>query len=166
VAKQSMLYLLCGKMASGKSTLSQKLSQEMGALLISEDGLLATLYPAEITDMPTYLTFSNRLKSAIEPIVVDFLLLKGSIVLDFPANTVSQRAWLLGLATKANASHELHYISASDSTCKARLQKRALEAPERAATDTVEMFDAISKYFEPPSAIEGLNVVWVDGRAV
>lgn len=32
-----MLHILCGKMASGKSTLSKKLRDEHHAILISED---------------------------------------------------------------------------------------------------------------------------------
>jgi len=47
---------------------------------------------------------------------------------------------------------------------RATLYLLCTENPDRAATDTVEMFDAIGKYFEPPSVEEGLNL-WLVARA-
>lgn len=84
----------------------------------------------------------------IEQIVVDVLSNGTSIVFDFPANTISQRTWLVGLAEQASAVHELHYIVLFDSICKTLLLKQAAEKPERDSTDTVEMVEAISKYFK------------------
>jgi len=156
------LYLLCGKMAAGKSTLSTDLSRNLRVVVLSEDELLARLFPGEITDIPSYSKMSERLKSAIGDVVVDLLSNGVSLILDFPANTASQRAWLRGLADQAKVNHELHYIDVSDSICKTQLLKRAIEHPERASTDTIEMFDAISKYFEPPSEEEGLNIMLVE----
>lgn len=149
-------------MAAGKSTLARDISNNKKALLLCEDKLLATLYPGEIVNLPTYAKLSNRLKSAVEQLVVDLLSHGISIVLDFPANTISQRGWLVGMAVQARALHEIHYIELSDSTCKLQLLKRAAEEPDRASTDTVEMFDAVSQYFEPPSAKENLNLIHVD----
>lgn len=37
---KNKLYLMCGKMASGKSTLSKKLAEENNAILLSEDEIL------------------------------------------------------------------------------------------------------------------------------
>jgi len=149
-------------MAAGKSTLSTKLSRSLKAVVLSEDVLLARLFPGEITDIPSYSKMSVRLKSAIGDVVVDLLSNGVSLILDFPANTVSQRAWLLGLADRAKVSHELHYIDVSDSICKTQLLKRAAENPDRASTDTIEMFDAINKYFEAPSKQEGLIIRLVE----
>jgi len=145
-------------MAAGKSTLAKELSRDANALLLSEDDLLANLYPDQITDLPSYIHLSSRLKNSIESIVVDSLKLGLSLVLDFPANTVQQRKWLVNLSKQAGARHELHYIELSDTQCKDQLLKRAVEHPERAATDTVQMFEAVTKYFEPPSLEEGLNL--------
>jgi len=159
MANTSTLYLLCGKMAAGKSTLANRLSQLYGVVVICEDDLLAALYPGEITELSAYVEKSDRIKSAIEKTVVDLLSQGTSLILDFPANTVMQRKWLLGLADSANSNHELHYLDIPDDICKSRLQTRATQHPERAATDTVEMFDVITGYFEPPLSEEGLNIV-------
>jgi len=163
--KSATLYLLCGKMAAGKSTLSKGLSRNLGIVIICEDEWLATLFPGDIIDIPSYVKMSDRLKSAIENMVVELLSTGVSLILDFPANTASQRAWLVGLAEQAKAKHELHYIDVPDSICKTQLLKRAAENPERVSTDTIDMFDAISKYFEAPSEKEGLNIVFVERDA-
>jgi len=42
------LHLLCGKIASGKSTLSAQLGALPGSVIISEDDWLATLYANEM----------------------------------------------------------------------------------------------------------------------
>lgn len=51
---KNKLYLMCGKMASGKSTLSKKLAEENNAILLSEDEILKKLYPDEIKSYQNY----------------------------------------------------------------------------------------------------------------
>lgn len=63
---------------------------------------------------------------------------------------------------QSKVKHELHCIDLPDSICKTQLLKRATENPKRISTDTIDMFDAISKYFEAPSEKEGLNIVFVE----
>lgn len=152
------LHLLCGKMASGKSTLAKRLAQQHSAVLLSEDDLLATLYPGEISDVASYAERAKRLKKAVSNLVVSLLANGNSVVMDFPANTLSQRKWLVELSKQAKTTHLLHYIDVPDETCKLQLKKRVSENPERAATDTTEMFDAITRHFEAPSLDEGLNI--------
>ncbi len=157
-----MLYLFCGKMAAGKSTFASDLSQRNNLLLLSEDDMLGKLYPAEIVDVPGYVSRSGRLKSTIENLIVQLLSGGASIAMDFPANTESQRAWLINLAQSAGAGFRLYYFEVSDTVCKARLRQRAAEHPQRAATDTVEMFDAITRFFEAPDEINTANIVRVN----
>lgn len=155
---QPTLYLLCGKMAAGKSTFAGAFSQQHDTLLLSEDEWLGALYPGEITDIKAYVNRSGRLKAALESLLVQLLARGHSIVLDFPANTIKQRAWLVNLAKSAQVDHKLFYLDVPDDICKTQLNKRAVEQPERAATDTPEMFDALAPYFEPPGESEALNV--------
>lgn len=153
------LYIFCGKMASGKSTLAKQISEQNSVVLISEDVLLGTLYPDEIVDVSSYVQFSGKVKSALRPILVDLLRNGVSVVLDFPANTVNQRRWIKDILVQADAHHEFHYLNSSHAICKAQLRERAIKEPERHATDTAEMFDAITIYFEPPASDEGFEIV-------
>jgi len=153
------LYLVCGKMAAGKSTLAGELADRRNALLLSEDRWLAALYPDSVRDVATYVQYSTRLKSVLEAHIVDLLRRGVSMVLDFPANTLRQREWMRGLITRTGAPHELHYLVVPDAVCKARLAKRAQEQPRRAATDTVEMFERITAHFQAPTPEEGFNLI-------
>lgn len=83
------------------------------------------------------------------------------MVLDFPANTQAQRAWLSSIASEAGAEHELIYLQVSNEQCLKQLAQRRIEQPERAAFDTEEVFHHITQYFEEPRKDEGLNVVLV-----
>jgi len=157
--EQGHLHLLCGKMASGKSTLAADLAREEHALVLSEDNLLARLYPNEVIDMPTYVDRSSRLKNALRQHIIDLLRRPLVVVLDFPSNTRKQRSWLLGLASEAGVDHTLHYLESSNELCLARLNMRRAAQPDRRDTDTVEMFDAITSFFEPPAADEGASIV-------
>lgn len=153
------IYVFCGKMASGKSTLAAQISEKNAVTLFSEDALLGALYPGQIVDVPSYVEFTGKLKLAITPILVALLNNGTSIVLDFPANTVSQRKWIRDVVAEAEAHSEFHYLNCSDAICKAQLKQRAIEQPERQATDTEDMFDAMARYFEPPSSEEGFDIL-------
>ena len=153
------LMFLCGKMAAGKSTLARALAEREGAVLLVQDDLLDSLYPGEIIDIPDFVRCSSRLRNALEP-HVGALLAKGiSVVLDFPANTKTQRAWFRGLFERAKVGHELHFVDAPDSVCKSQLKDRSRHLPPGAPWTTDAEFDAVTAYFQPPSADEGFNVL-------
>jgi len=156
---KGILYIFCGKMASGKSTLAKKISQQKSAVLISEDEMLGKLFSGEITDVPSYVQCSGKLKSAMQPILVNLLKTGTSVVLDFPANTIDQRKWMKDIVDEASALNEFHYLERSNEVCKAQLSERAAKEPERRGTDTPEMLDAISQYFEPPASEEGFKLI-------
>jgi len=108
-------------MAAGKSTLAKKLSQKHGVVVFSEDDLLAALYPGDVTDIASYVKLSDRIKLALESIIVNLLTGGTSLILDFPANTVTQRSWLVGLAKKANSHHVLYFLDVPENTCNPRI---------------------------------------------
>ena len=152
------LHLMCGKIASGKSTLAKALAVEQGAIVLSEDQWLSRLYPGEINSIADYLRCAQRIRGVLGPLVVSMLASGVSVVLDFPANTVADREWLRRLAQDAHVPHCLHYLEVDDHTCRARLHARnALAEHEFAVTDAE--FDLITRYFCVPDAQEGLVIV-------
>jgi predicted kinase len=76
------LMFLCGKMASGKSTLARELAERGDAILLVQDQLLDSLYPGEITDVPGFVRCSSRLRNALEPHVCALLAKGVPVVLD------------------------------------------------------------------------------------
>ncbi|NJL02677.1 MAG: ATP-binding protein [Spirulinaceae cyanobacterium SM2_1_0] len=100
-----VLHFFCGKMASGKTTLSKKLVSDHTCILISEDIWLSKLYPEEISTFDDYLRYSSRLKSIISRHVQDILAQKISVILDFPGNVPSQRQWFRSTFEAAKVNH-------------------------------------------------------------
>ncbi|BAY87138.1 hypothetical protein NIES267_66560 [Calothrix parasitica NIES-267] len=152
------LHFLCGKMASGKSTLAKSLVKENNAILMAEDIWLSKLYPEEINEFNDYIKYSRRLKSILTQHIQDILLQGISIVLDFPGNTPSQRDWFRSIFESVEANHLLHYIIASDKLCKQQLKIRSKDKPEGEKFTTEAEFEAITKYFQPPTPEEGFNI--------
>lgn len=156
------LIFFCGKMGAGKSTLAAKIAKERGAVLLSEDEWLAKLFPGEVCTLNDYVNYSSRLRSVIGPLVEQMLLAGTTVVLDFPGNTRSQRAWFISICSKHGLRHQLYHIKAEDAVCLARLKQRRKEQPARAQFDTEEVFALVTRHFEPPSDSGEFNVVVVD----
>ena len=152
------LYLICGKIAAGKSTLAKKLAAQPLTVLIGEDHWNSTLFPDEIETIGDYSKYSTRLRRAMGPHVVALLEAGLSVVLDFQANTLAVRRWMKSLIEESGAAHELHFLDLPDETCRQRLRARnaAGEHPYQASDAE---FDLFTKYFVAPTADEGFNVI-------
>lgn len=152
------LHLLCGKIAAGKSSLAATLGAAPLTVIISEDKWMAPLFGDELKEVADYVRLAPRLRAAMGPHVVALLKAGMSVVLDYPANTLANRAWMKHLADEAGVAHRLHWLDVPDEVCKARLRARnASGEHEFAPTD--EHFDLITSYFVPPDAAEGLEIV-------
>jgi predicted kinase len=153
------LYFMCGKMASGKSTLAKLLASEHNAVLLSEDNWLSHLFPSEITDLKSYINCSTRLKNALSDHICELLRLDVSVVLDFPANTKGQREWFSQLIEISGVPHELHFVDATIETCKKQLRDRNAGSNAHLVMQDEATFDLLLGYFAAPEPEEGFLVV-------
>jgi predicted kinase len=152
------LYLLCGKIAAGKSTLARQLAARPATLLISEDHWNATLFAGDLETIEDYTKYSTRLRAAMTPHIVDILDQGLSVVLDFAANTVRQRAWARELIDTAQVPHELHVLDLPDEVCRRRLRARNASGEHQFQVSEAA-YDQFTRYFVPPSPDEGFNVI-------
>jgi predicted kinase len=152
------LYLLCGKIAAGKSKLAKSLAERPGTVLISEDRLNSTLYPDEIKTIEDYSRYSSRVRAAMGPHVVALLKAGVSVVLDFQANTVAVRRWMRTIIDESKADHELHVLDVPDEECKRRLRERNAAGGHAYQVSDAE-FELFTRYFVQPSPDEGFNVI-------
>lgn len=152
------LYLLCGKIAAGKSTLARQLAARPATLLIGEDHWNSTLFADDLKTIEDYTKYSTRLRAAMTPHIVDILGLGLSVVLDFAFNTVRQRAWGRTLIEQAKAAHELHVLDLPDKVCKQRLRVRNASGEHPFQVTDAE-YEQFSRYFAPPTPDEGFNVI-------
>lgn len=159
------LTFFCGKMGAGKSTKAREIAQKSNAALLSEDEWLASLYPNKISSLNDYIEYSNLLKPQIKMLVQSILSTGTNVVMDFPANTLSQRDWFRSVFSAIEAPHNLIYIDLSNAECLKQIEKRRKEQPERSATDTPDIFEQVTKYFMAPTTEEGFNTITVAKNA-
>jgi predicted kinase len=150
--------LLCGKIASGKSTLVDRLGRCDRTVVIAEDAWLNTLFGGQMTSVQDYLHFSAQLRAAMAPHVVALLNAGVSVVLDFPANTVATRAWMRSILDRAGVAHEMHVLDVPDAVCIARLHARNARGNHPFAASEAQ-FHQLSRHFEAPTEVEGFNIV-------
>lgn len=159
-----VLHMLCGKIASGKSTLSQQLAAAPNTVRIIEDDWLAALFAEEMLTPRDFMRCSAKLRGAMAPHIVGLLKAGISVVLDFQANTPEARAWMRELFEEAGAAHELHLLTASDALCLDRLRARNAGG-EHPFEATEAQFHQVTKFFQPPSPDEGFTVIRHDPPA-
>jgi len=157
------LHFICGKAASGKTTLARELAERHAAALFCEDEWL-TLLEAEINTLADFTRHARRQRGVIAPLAVRLLQLDVSVVFDFAGNTPKDRTWVRSIFENAGADHVLHTIVASDELCKARLRSRNETKPEGLYYGFVseERFDEVTRYFVPPSDQEKFNVSYYE----
>lgn len=152
------LHMLCGKIASGKSTLAARLGAAPGTVLVAEDTWLDALFAEELRDLSDYVRCSARLRRVMGPHVAAVLDAGLSVVLDFPANTVAQRSWMREILDGSDAAHRLHVLAVSDEECLARLRRRNAAGDHPFAV-TEAQFHAVSRHFAAPTPDEGFDLV-------
>ena len=157
-AHPTTLYLICGKIGAGKSTLARRLASRAPALLIREDHWTSNLFAGDLKTIEDYGRLSARLRAAMGPHVVDILRQGLSVVLDFPANTVKNRNWMRSLMTEAEVAHELHLLDLPDAVCKQRLRERNARGDHPLQVTDAE-YDQFTRHFVPPGPGEGFNVI-------
>jgi len=155
---RATLHIICGKAGSGKTTLARRLAEQSGALLVSQDAWMSTLYPDELVEIADYLRLVPRLRAAMGPHLIDLLRAGLTIVLDWPANTVRTRQWMRGIADEASALHCLHVLDVSDAVCLSRIRERNVSG-EHEFTLSDEQFAEITGYFEPVTPGEGMMTI-------
>ncbi len=96
-------------MGAGKTTKSRDIALERNAVLLSEDEWLDAVFPKKISSLESYIKYSNRLKPQIKKLVQSILNTGTDVVMDFPANTTSQREWFRSIYTEVEAPQQ--YIS-------------------------------------------------------
>lgn len=158
------LHILCGKIASGKSTLSARLCRRDATVLIAEDDWLAALFSDQMASGADYVRCAGKLRDIMGQHIAALLNAGVSVVLDFPANTVEARKWMREILEQTRASHQLHFLDVPDEICLARLQARNTNG-EHSFAATQEQFHRFSRHFVAPSPEEGFHVLRYDETA-
>jgi predicted kinase len=87
------LHFICGRLASGKTTLARRIAEREPAVLICEDVWLSKLSDG-ISSFEDYVKWSRRCRAVMGPLIIELLRAGTSVVLDFAGNTPAERSWV------------------------------------------------------------------------
>ena len=96
------LHFIAGRAGAGKTTLARQLGRELPAVVIIEDAWVCKVADP-ITCFDDFLKATSRLRSALEPHIVELLRLGMNVVLDFAGNTPASRQWVRSIFESAPA---------------------------------------------------------------
>lgn len=157
------VYLLCGQVASGKSTYARTLAEREGALILSGDELLLKLEdrcqgPAHQREM------EERIQAYFLTLILQLQKLDVPCVLDHGYWYADARAQVLRFCADHHIPCEVIWVRCHEQTRKEWLQARnaRLSAePGRHYLIDEEMLARFDRWFEPP---QDAHILWSDAH--
>jgi predicted kinase len=153
------LHFVYGKPGAGKTRLARELAATVPAVLFCEDEWLVALADP-ITTLTQYVAASRRVRAVVAPMATRILSLGTSVVFDFAANTVRDRAWVRSIFEAAGADHVLHLLDVPDEECRRRVRERNATKPPGLYFGDVseEIVAQVVPHIVPPSESERFRV--------
>lgn len=147
--------LICGKLCCGKSTYAAKLRRERGAVLLSIDEIMLSMfgqYAGEMHDEYAARTEKYLLEKSLE--IIDSGI---NVVLDWGSWTKAKRESIREFFKSRGIDFELHYLDVPDSVWRERIVKRnntVSEGNNSAYYVDENLAAKFQAIFEPPTAEE------------
>lgn len=146
---QPILYIICGFLGAGKTTYSQKLAKEMGAVNLNPDEYCMKLFTQEEYEQNWNECFSKTIDYLWEK-VNEYAKQKKSVIFDMGFWTKQSRYEAAEKAKQSGFLPIIHYLYASEKILKERISKR-----KGAIADyNLKHFDELKMQFEEPDNSE------------
>lgn len=162
-----MIHLVCGSTGAGKTTYANELRQKLGALHLSIDDWMVTLFAPDTPPQPSWPWIEERVRRCERQIVVTTLDLARSgvpSVLDLGLQQADQRRRVAERATAAGVGVRLHFLDVEATERWRRVEARNEQQGETYRVKvTRPMFDFIETIWQPPtpeemSAFDGVRI--------
>ena len=125
----SKVYLICGRICSGKTTYSRKLCSEKNAILLSVDEIMLSLFD-QCCGEKLHQEYEKRIKNHLFDKSLEIIEKGFDVVLDWGFWTKEERDFAKNFYKSRNIDCELHYIEIDDETWEYQLNKRNNEILE------------------------------------
>lgn len=117
------VYLICGKICSGKTTYAKRLCEEKNAILLSVDEIMLSLFD-QCCGPTLHQEYERRLKSYLFDKALEILANGSDVVFDWGFWTKEERSATKEFFKDRNIECELHYVAVSDEKWEQQLNKR------------------------------------------
>ena len=155
------VYILCGKICSGKSTYSQQLRKDKKAVILSVDDITLTLLGQNGGD--TLDVYVEKLEQYFFQKSVEIVETGINVILDWGFWTKRERDFAKEFYGSRGIEYEFHYISISDEEWHRRLDKRNKDVLEK-KSDAYFVDEGLAEKFKSIFEIPGKEEidVWVE----
>ena len=162
-----MIHLVCGSTGAGKTTYSNELSQQLGALPLSIDDWMVTLFAPDTPPQMSWPWIEERVLRCERQIVATALALASTgvpAILDLGLQQASQRRRVADRVAAASVGVRLHFLDVDAGERWRRVEARNEQQGETFRVKvTRPMFDFIETIWQPPtpeemSAFDGVRV--------
>ena len=126
------VYLICGKICSGKSTYAEQLRVQNNAVLLSTDEITLALFGQHCGDKHD--DYVERTQNYLFNKSLKLIEVGINVILDWGFWMKEERDYAREFYNSRNIECEFHYIDISDETWKARLKKRNGEVVAKEAS--------------------------------
>lgn len=120
----SMIYLICGKICSGKSYFAKQLSAEKNAMILSCDEFSRIIDRNIQVDSDKYDMIALELRDHLLRLAMDIAKHGADVILDWGFWTNDQRKTVSALLTENRQEFEWHYMDTSDEQLRKNIEKR------------------------------------------
>lgn len=146
------LYLVCGKICSGKSYYSKQLQEKVNAVILSPDEATYDLINNEQGEF--YNVFSSRLINYMNKKAVEIVKAGANVIYERGLWSKEEREKVKQYFKENNIETELHYIHVSDENWKKQIDERNKKVEEGNGgadfyLDEGLMKKLVSKFEEP-----------------
>ncbi|MBR3106082.1 MAG: ATP-binding protein [Clostridia bacterium] len=146
------VYLICGKICSGKSTLAKSLAREKSAVILSCDEIM-TLFPQPDGD-EAYAAVSEKVKSLLLRKAADIIACGANVILDWGFWYKAERAEIAAFFAEKRVPFSWYYLDISDARLRENIACRnAHPGPSDYFVDEGLLQKCLSR-FQSPDAEE------------
>ena len=162
-----MIHLVCGSTGAGKTTYANELRQQLGALPLSIDDWMVTLFAPDTPPQVSWPWIEERVLRCERQIVAMALALARTgvpAILDLGLQQASQRRRVADRVAAAGVGVRLHFLDVDAGERWRRVEARNEHQGETFRVKvTRPMFDFIETIWQPPtpeemSALDGVRV--------
>ncbi len=126
---KTKVFLICGKICSGKSTYAEKLAKNHHAVLLSADEIMLAIFGQDAGE--NHDLYMKKLQKYLFQKSLEITASGINVVLDFGFWTKQERKAVKDFFLAKNISLELHYLDISHTEWKKRLSKRNMEVLQK-----------------------------------